>query len=170
MKKTILYVVLALIIGGASFYGGVCFAGGGSLQANAFQPGSQGAIPGTVSGSQQGGRMQVAGGTAMSGLTKSGNPVNGEILSVDGQNLTIKLRDGGSKIVLFSSTTDISKSVEGEAADLVAGKNVVVSGTTNSDGSVTAKTIQLRTDVQPLQNGEDVPKGESTGGVVANGQ
>ena len=68
----------------------------------------------------------------------------GEILSKDAQGITVKLREGGSKIVFLSNTTPVSKSVSGSTQDLVVGTSVVVFGTTNPDGSMTATAVQIR--------------------------
>jgi len=77
--------------------------------------------------------------------------VNGEIIAKDdpakdgaGKSITVKSNDGSSKIVFFSSTTKIMKSVDGSPGDLAIGKQVSVNGAANQDGSVTAQTIQLR--------------------------
>jgi hypothetical protein len=81
-------------------------------------------------------------------LSESSNPkysgkTVGEIISQDNSSLTIKLRDGGSKIVFFSADTKISKMDAGSLADLKIGESVMANGTANADGSVTAATIQL---------------------------
>jgi hypothetical protein len=81
----------------------------------------------------------------MAGMRAGGGFTVGEILSKDETSLTLKLRDGGSKIVLFSPTTKIEKTVEGTPADVMLGKQVMISGSTNPDGSVSATSIQLRT-------------------------
>lgn len=70
--------------------------------------------------------------------------IAGEIISKDDKSITMKLRDGGSRIVFFSDSTEISKLVEGNLNDLIVGKNISVNGTTNPDGSITARSIQLR--------------------------
>jgi hypothetical protein len=49
-----------------------------------------------------------------------------------------------SEIVLLSPTTQILKSVTGAASDLTVGSEVTITGTTNSDGSVSATSIQIR--------------------------
>lgn len=67
----------------------------------------------------------------------------GSIVSNDGSTITIKMNDGSTKFVLYSGSTTIRKSAEGTSADLVAGENVVVTGSANSDGSITATQIQL---------------------------
>jgi len=51
--------------------------------------------------------------------------------------------DGSSKIVFFSDSTEISKTTEGSMDDIEIGKEIMVTGSQNSDGSYTAKTIQL---------------------------
>ena len=70
-------------------------------------------------------------------------PVVGEILSMDATTITIKMQDGSSKIVLLSDKTVFNKSTEGSKADLRTGTRIAASGTDNSDGSVTASTVQI---------------------------
>ncbi len=70
--------------------------------------------------------------------------VTGEILSKDAQSLTLKLRDGGSRIVLISSSTSVEKTASGSLNDLAIGKAISVQGSPNQDGSITAQTIQLQ--------------------------
>jgi hypothetical protein len=73
-----------------------------------------------------------------------GNMVAGEILSKDATGMTVKLMNGGSRIVLLSDSTEITKMASGSAADLKTGVTVTVRGTQNPDGSVTAQQVQLR--------------------------
>jgi Domain of unknown function (DUF5666) len=93
-----------------------------------------GGFPG---GGFPGGAAGDGNGNARGGFTA------GSIVSNDGSTITIKMNDGSTKFVLYSGSTTIRKSAEGTSADLVAGENVVVTGSANSDGSITATQIQL---------------------------
>jgi hypothetical protein len=58
--------------------------------------------------------------------------------------VTIQLRSGSTQIIFLSTSTPIMKTLAGSMSDLAPGDQVTVIGTTNSDGSLTATTIQLR--------------------------
>ncbi|MDP3794101.1 MAG: DUF5666 domain-containing protein [Candidatus Uhrbacteria bacterium] len=127
-NKLILPIIVALMVGGGSFYGGMQYAKSQTPnQAQAFTDARRGRGPG-------GGDQGRGGG----GFT------NGEIVSKDETGLTIKLRDGGSKIILLASTTRVGKMTDGSLDDLAPGANVTVTGTANADGSITASQIQIR--------------------------
>jgi hypothetical protein len=136
MNKKIIAGVVALIIAGGLFYGGVKY---GQAQTSG----------GMTRGQLMMGQGAAAGFNRMGGMNRQGgmmrmNFVAGEIISKDATSITIKLPDGGSKIVFLSASTTISKSVNGTIADLEVGKTVTVDGKTNTDGSVTAQGVQLR--------------------------
>ena len=82
----------------------------------------------------RGGRTGAAGGSA----------VMGTILSQDAQSITVSLRNGGSQVIFLSGSATVMKSVAGTASDLSVGQNIVATGTTNSDGSLTATSVQIR--------------------------
>jgi hypothetical protein len=132
MNKTIAIVVIFVLVGGGCFYGGMVYG------QNSARPG-QGAA---MSQFQRNG----TGGAGGAGLrTRGGDGFTaGSILSKDDKSITVKMQDGGSKIVFFSSSTSIGKTTQGSAGDLTVGQDVVANGTPNSDGSITATNIQIR--------------------------
>jgi hypothetical protein len=152
MKKNIIIAVIVIVIAAGSFFGGMKYQQSkvaGSTSGNARNFGNL-----TQEQRQQLGRN--GNGGPGGGMVSGGGFSSGEILSNDNKSITLKLVDGGSKIIFFSDSTEISKNATGTSADLVAGKTVMVSGTTNQDGSITAKTIQLRT-LPAIPSGSPVP-------------
>lgn len=140
-----LFIAIVVLVGIGSFYGGMKYGqaqgnGNRSLAGN-FQ---------NLTPEQQQQMAQRFGANGGSGIMQrnSNGEVNGDILAKDNQSITVKLRDGGSKIIFYSEITEVGKFVSGAATDLEIGKNVVVSGTANQDGSITAKSIQIRPDNQ----------------------
>ena len=91
-------------------------------------PGGQG-----FPGGRAGGRGPNGGGFA-----------GGQVMSVDNSTLTIKSMNGGSQIVILAPSTQFRKAVDGSASDVTVGKQVTITGTTNSDGSITAQSVQIR--------------------------
>jgi hypothetical protein len=86
-----------------------------------------------------------------------GSAVMGTILSQDAQSITVSLRNGGSQVIFLSGSTGIMKSVSGTATDLAVGQNIVATGTTNSDGSLTATSVQIRPAMQTPPAGTGTP-------------
>lgn len=127
-------IVLILIVGAGSFYGGMKY-GVSKGSSNKNQQGMAQQFGG-ANGGQPGQRSGTSG--------RGGSFINGEILSKDDKSVTIKLQNGGSKIVLLSGSTSIGKTTDGALTDLEVGKNVMVTGSTNTDGSMTAQSIQIR--------------------------
>lgn len=81
-------------------------------------------------------------------LGRSGNlggqrPVRGQIISADKGSITIKLQDGSTKIVIIPSSANIFEPQKASDSALKVNEQVVVLGTENSDGSVTAQDVQL---------------------------
>lgn len=72
----------------------------------------------------------------------NGAVVRGEILNMGDHNLTVKLPDGSSKLVLISGSTAILETVTASQSALQTGKQVTVLGNNNPDGSVTATNVQ----------------------------
>lgn len=126
-------VAVAVLAGGGAFYGGMKYAENKAVSDRQQRFGQ-------ATGANIGGQGAFRGGQGGAG----GGLVSGDIISEDGQSITVKTRDGSSKIVFFSDTTEVSKFVAGASADLAVGKTVTVIGKANPDGSVTATSVQLR--------------------------
>jgi pectate lyase len=94
------------------------------------------------------GMMGQAGLGARGGFARgaNGGMVNGSVVSLTDNVLTLKARDGGSRVILFTAGTKVTKSVDGARTDVKDGVNVVILGTQNTDGSITAETVQIRPD------------------------
>jgi len=137
MKKIIPIVIVAIIIIGLAFFAGMRIGKGKNSSASVMQQRFA-----------QNGAGNFRNGTARNG---AGNFAGGEIIAKDDKSITVKLQNGGSEIIFYSTTTEIGKSVTGTATDLEVGKTITATGTINSDGSITAQSIQIRpqTSVQP---------------------
>lgn len=124
-------VIAAVLIGGA-FYGGMMYQQNTTPARGAF-----GMMNGTFTGQM--------GRTGLNGTRSMGAGVTaGEILSKDANSITLKLQDGSTRIVFTNASTTVMKTSEGALTDLSVGTAVTAIGTTNSDGSVTAQSVQLR--------------------------
>ena len=129
MKNTTTIAVMAIVVilvAVGAFFGGMKYQQGKQQSPRQFN-GAQGQRTGSgATGNRTGFR-----------------PVSGEIISADDKSITVKLQDGSSKIVLLSDKTEINKADQATKADLKVGEKVAAFGQENSDGSVTAQSIQL---------------------------
>ena len=154
MKKILLSVIAtAVIVGGGAFFGGMQYA-----KSQTPDMGDLASRFGDFDPSQRSGMSGGMGGFARS--QAGGGFVSGEILSVDAESMTIKLPDGGSKLVFFSEVSKINKMTEGSSADLTTGTTITVTGTSNDDGSVTASTIQILPEGSSLGTPPTTPTAE----------
>ena len=124
-------VVIAIIV----FYGGMKY---GQHAAASTVAQTQGGQNGQLARGTRGGAGRSGGFGAGSGFT------TGDVLSKDARSLAIKLRSGGSILVFFGSSTPIMKSTSGTSDDIQIGSQVMVAGSTNTDGSLNAQSIQIR--------------------------
>ncbi|MFA5051908.1 MAG: DUF5666 domain-containing protein [Patescibacteria group bacterium] len=153
MNKIIANIsVIAVVIAGAAFYGGMTFQknqdslsglAGSALTNKLASLGlttpDNGLAAQNVNGTFQNGRFP-------GGITDrqfGGGMVTGKIISANSKSVTVQQQTGATTTVYFSDITDITKSSSGTAGDLSNGTNIMVSGTSNSDGSVTASTIRI---------------------------
>lgn len=128
MKPTVV-IIIAVGVGALSFFGGIQYQKSQSPIGRNFMNGQQGV-----------GRTGANTGARRMG---NGQPVSGEILSIDDTSLTVKLVDGSSRIVLLTDKTIFNKTATVEKSELKVGEKVGVFGTNNTDGSVTAQNVQL---------------------------
>jgi len=140
-------VILILIFSAGSFYGGMKYGQSNSLTKN--QQGFQ------TRQFRQGGQGLRAGGIA------GGSLVNGEILKKDDKSVTVKVQDGGSKIIFISDDSSVLKSTSGSIGDLQIGETITANGTANADGSINALMIQIRPAQQP-RAGQSNPAGQAS--------
>jgi hypothetical protein len=131
MNKKIGFVVIGIIVLVGVFYGGMVY-GKSQKPAN---------VAGTFTrGTRGGGAGGLGGGFTI-----------GQIIAKDATSITVQLTTGGasgtpsgSKIIFLDSSTQITKQASGTLADLAIGTNVSVTGTANTDGSVSATAVQIR--------------------------
>ncbi len=138
-NKKIIFGVIGVVILAGVFYGGMIY-------------GKNQTSTGGINANMQN-RVGQFGAGNRNNRTTGGGFVSGEIISKDDKSITVKIMNNdpsatntntGSKIIFFDTSTTISKMAAGSLNDLVAGTQVSITGSANTDGSVTAKTIQIR--------------------------
>jgi hypothetical protein len=143
LKTKIIIGAVVLVI--LSFWAGTAYANhkkSGAMGAQSGMTGGRGNYAGGMGGAGGYGGGQGMGGRT--GGTNAGGFVGGTVLSKTDTTITVQNQDGGSKIILVSPETAVSKSASGSISDVAVGSSILATGTTNSDGSITAKTLQLR--------------------------
>lgn len=120
--------IAIIIVGAAAFYGGTRY--------EKRQSGQQ--------FSQRAGMMRNGQGAIGGARVRNGGFIGGEVIKMDEQSMTVKLADGGSKLIFVADNTSILKSASGTKADLSVGTNITANGTVNADGSITAQSVQIR--------------------------
>ena len=138
---------IVIIVGGLCFWGGAYYANNRTY-AN-FDVG--------MARSQSGVSFQAR---SIPGVKNDGSFLNGRITALDANMITLQTSDGGSKLVLYATSTSIKKTEQGVIGDISTGTVISVMGTKNNDGSITAKTIQIDPQgVMPEQkSGQFVPQ------------
>lgn len=135
-NKIVSIIIVVVIVSVGSFYAG------SKYRQSAVQSTRNSA---TVARFGQGFAMN---GSGVSRGASSGGSVSGQVLSKDDVSITVKLNDGGSKLVFLSTSTPVTRNAEGAISDILVGTSVMVFGSSNSDGSITAQSVQIRPTVK----------------------
>jgi len=146
-KQLPIILLIAIVFAGAGFFGGT-----------KYQQGKRSSVIRQVGNGQLINGQGARGNVQFQGNRNGFRPVNGEIIAADEKSITVKMPDGSSKIVILSEKTEINKASSGGKEDLKTGEKVMVIGTENSDGSVTAQNIQLN----PVMRGLNQPDKNQT--------
>lgn len=147
MNGKYILAIITLVVGGTGgFFGGIKYD---QSKAAAARNQAFGQFRGTGIGGAgaAGGAARRAGGVdGFGGGAARGGAgfVTGDILNKDATSITVAGQDGGSKIIFYSASTTIGKTTNGDVADLETGKFVMVNGTSNSAGTISAQSIQIR--------------------------
>jgi hypothetical protein len=165
--RTVLIVVGIVVLLGAAFYGGIVYqnakggAGDGAVAAGRPNgPAGGGPMPNLTAEEQAelegmtdeerqafmqerfGGQMPGGSAPTGAGRGMGGGLVEGEVIEVADDTITIKLDSGSSQTVYTDDDTVIAKA-EG-AADLAVGSGVFVAATPEADGVTTASVIVVK--------------------------
>jgi len=159
-KQYLVTVIVAVVVAAGGFFGGMTFQkssdslkglsgqalttkmqslGLGStdtVRGGAFSTNGNFPTNGTFPGGTNGARRFGGGGLNA-----------GQIVSMDSTSITIKLTDGSTKVIYYSGTTAITKTATGTASDLAVGTEISATGTSNSDGSITAQDIRINPNI-----------------------
>lgn len=130
-------IVAILAVGGGMFFAGMKYG--------------ESKAPDSSGHSQLAGRKFRNGQAGRNG--KDGGFTAGTILSMDNQSITVKMRDGGSKTIYYSGSTQVGKMDSGSASDLKTGDQVLATGTANPDGSIAARNIEITPAGSPFFRG-----------------
>lgn len=150
-------VVLVLAVGGGAFWAGMSYGKSQLLKSpeallEAMR--NAGTMPFGQRFQGQGGQLTGT-GTGQGGIRAPGGGVTGTIEKVEGDTIVLSTNDGVVKVKVSDSTI-IQKTVEVPVSDLEVGKQVIVAGSANEDGSINARSIR------PVEGRIQIPLG--TGG------
>jgi hypothetical protein len=123
----------------------------GTITAISVQIGSSPAMEGMTN--RQGGPDAAEAGDAKNKNSNNAAKMkllSGEITLVGNGAITVKDSGGIETSFTASDKTKYSKISDGSGADLVSGKIVMITGLTNTDGSITAKSIQIRPELPEI--------------------
>ncbi len=132
VSRIIVGAVVVAVVAGASFYGGMVY---GKNQAEAAQP--------VTIARQDAPFEQAPQGMFQRGAGQGGGMLVGQIEETGEGKLLITDSSGKQTWVYVTETTLIEKNMSVAVADLSVGETVIVSGSLGSDGSITARSVQV---------------------------
>lgn len=127
-KTLVISALLVILALGGGFLAGITYEKGKTVVRNGFYAETQ--------GGQMRGRFGGQG-------RQNFRPVRGQVVSLDKNTMTVKLQNGNTEIVVFGQSTQFAKSSTASASEVQSGDTVMVVGTQNTDGSVTAQDVQI---------------------------
>lgn len=145
MKNTlVITIIVAILVGALGFYGGIQYQ---KSRRGSFGPGQFPNASGRPAGMEGG-----------NGAFQGGRPVSGEITSLDEETMTVKTEDGSSKIIIYSDSTQVNKTSEASKSDLQVGEEVTVIGSESSEGTITAQSISIGSQMFQVAPNEGLPQ------------
>jgi Domain of unknown function (DUF5666) len=96
----------------------------------------------------------AAGAFAGRGGAANGGLAMGSVTAIDSQSITLQLANGNSENVFYSSSTPVIVPQAASISSITPGTNVIITGTQNSDGSLTAQSIQVRNESMGVGTGK----------------
>jgi hypothetical protein len=136
-------IVVALILMGASFYGGTLYQKNQQARAQASFLASRG-ITSNFGGTNGGNFFRAQGTPGANYITRGGlgGGAQGQVKSINGNTLSLSTAQNVTNVTLSDSTV-ILKSDPGTVADLKVGDRVLVTGERDSSGNITASQIEV---------------------------
>ena len=133
MNKTIMVpVIIGVLTLSLGFFGGMTYQK--SKTTSQFARAGNRQVNGTFPQNGTGQR---------NGAVRGNAPVSGKIINQDATSITIQSADGSNKIVIISDQTKVNKTQEASVTELKTGDEVMVIGTQNTNGSLTAQSISI---------------------------
>jgi len=133
-RKTIIAVLVAAVIFGATGFGGGMLLGrasGGGTGRAAMMRFAQG-----------GGFTSQNGGAGARNFLRA-NMAVGKVTEKDANSFTVKMQDGSTRTVYYSSSTTFEKTSTGSAKDISVDTTVAAVGEATSSGDITAQRVQI---------------------------
>ena len=131
-------IIVLVLVAGGSFFGGTLY--GKNQAQTALAARLPGGFPGIEENGQLPGQGRL-GANARAGAL--GGMLAGQIKEIGDGTLTVTDNNGKETKVAVTDTTLIEKQASVELTDLTPGETVMISGSTGTDGTITARSVQV---------------------------